>query len=155
MSDDIREDINQALTAAVKAQEKRRMGTLRLVKAALKDRDIAARTAGNGDGVTNSEVLDILAKMIKQRRESIKTYEEAGRLELATQEQEEIDVITDFLPKQLSEAEMQSACEAVVDELECNGLKDMGRTMSALKERHAGTMDFGKASAVVKSLLGK
>jgi len=154
MNCEIREQINQDLNKAVKAQNKRCMSTLRLIKAALKDRDIAARTAGKDDGVEGADVLDILAKMVKQRRESIKTYEEAGRIELATQEQEEIDVISDYLPKQLSEDEMKAACEAIVTELEAAGLKDMGRTMGALKERYAGQMDFGKASAVVKALLG-
>lgn len=154
MNCEIREQINQDLNAAVKAQNKRCMSTLRLIKAALKDRDIAARTAGKDDGVTGADVLDILSKMVKQRRESIKTYEEAGRIELATQEQEEIDVISSYLPKQLSVDDMKAACEAIVAELEASGLKDMGRTMGALKERYAGQMDFGKASAVVKALLG-
>jgi uncharacterized protein len=154
MGCEIREQINQDLNAAVKAQNKRCMSTLRLIKAALKDRDIAARTAGKDDGVSDADVLDILAKMVKQRRESTKIYEEAGRIELATQEQEEIDVIQDYLPKQLGEAEMKAVCQAVVAELDATGLKDMGRTMGALKERYAGQMDFGKASAVVKALLG-
>ena len=154
MSCEIREQINQDLNEAVKAQNKRCVSTLRLIKAALKDRDIAARTAGKDDGVEGTEVLDILAKMVKQRRESIKIYEEAGRIELATQEQEEIDVISDYLPKQLSEDDMKAACETVVAELGATGLKDMGRTMGALKERYAGQMDFGKASAIVKGLLG-
>jgi uncharacterized protein YqeY len=94
-----------------------------------------------------------LAKMVKQRRESVKTYEEAGRLELAEQESQEIEIISSFLPKQLSEKEMQKACKEVIEELDCSGLKDMGRTMGALKERFAGQMDFGKASGVVKDLL--
>lgn len=154
MSCEIREQINQDLNKAVKAQNKRCISTLRLIKAALKDRDIAARTKGKDNGVEGADVLEILAKMVKQRRESIKIYEEAGRIELATQEQEEIDVISDYLPKQIGEDEMKTACETIVAELDASGLKDMGRTMGVLKERYAGQMDFGKASAVVKTLLG-
>ncbi len=128
------------------------MSTLRLVNAAIKDRDIAARSNGQ-EGVSDREVLDILAKMIKQRRESIKMYEEAGRLELAQGEREEIDIITPFLPKQLSEEEVSKACKDVVDEIGAEGLKDMGRVMGTLKERYAGQMDFAKAGAIVKELL--
>jgi len=128
------------------------MSTLRLVNAAIKDRDIAVRTSGE-ERVSDSEVLDILAKMIKQRRESVKTYEEAGRLELAQGEQEEIDIIASFLPKQLGAEEIEKACREVVGEIGAVGLKDMGRTMGTLKERYAGQMDFAKAGAIVKELL--
>lgn len=154
MESDLRECINTALTGAVKAQEKTRMSTLRLIKAAIKDRDIASRTDGRNGGVPDQDVLAILAKMIKQRDESAATYEAAGRLELAQQETDEIGIIREFLPKQLSEAEVTSACEEVIAELGASGLKDMGRTMGVLKERYAGQMDFGKASKIVKDLLG-
>ena len=154
MSDRIRERINLALKEAVKAQDKARMSTLRLINAAIKDRDIAARTTGNSDGVGDAEVLEILSKMVKQRREAATTYEEAGRLELAEQETTEISIISDFLPRQLGSEQMEAVCKEVVGELGASGLKDMGRTMGALKERFAGRMDFGKASAVVKKLLG-
>ena len=154
MSDRIRERINLALKDAVKAQDKARMSTLRLINAAIKDRDIAARTTGNSDGVGDAEVLEILCKMVKQRREAATTYEEAGRLELAEQETTEISIISDFLPRQLDSEQMEAVCKEVVGELGASGLKDMGRTMGALKERFAGRMDFGKASAVVKKLLG-
>jgi hypothetical protein len=154
MEESIRDHINGALKDAVKAQQKLRMSTLRLINAAIKDRDIAGRTHGQDKGVPDTELLAILAKMIKQREESAKTYEEAGRLELAQQEREEIEIIMDFLPKQLGEDEVRAACEAVVGELNAEGLKDMGRTMAVLKERHAGQMDFGKASKIVKELLG-
>ena len=150
--DPMRESFDAALKAAIKAQDKRRMSTLRLIMAAIKDRDIAARSNGE-DGVSDSVVLEILSKMIKQRHESVQTYEDAGRLELAQQEQEEIDIIQSFLPQQLSEEETQQACREVVTELGCGGLKDMGRTMGALKERYAGQMDFSKASQIVKDLL--
>ena len=148
----MRDRISAALKQAIKDQEKRRMSTLRLVTAAIKDRDIAARSVGK-NGVSDSEILDILAKMIKQRRESVKTYEEAGRLELAAQEQEEIDIIDEFLPQQLSEDEVRKACEEMVAELGAEGLKDMGRTMGALKERYAGQMDFALAGQIVKEML--
>lgn len=154
MSDRIRERINLALKDAVKAQDKARMSTLRLINAAIKDRDIAARTTGNSDGVGDAEVLEILSKMVKQRREAATTYEEAGRLELAEQETTEISIISDFLPRQLDSEQMEAVCKEVVGELGASGLKDMGRTMGALKERFAGRMDFGEASAVVKKLLG-
>lgn len=145
----MREQINEALKAAVKVQDKRRMSTLRLITAAIKDRDIAARSSDK-KCVSDSEVLQILAKMVKQRQESIKTYTEGGRPELAQQEQEEIDIIESFLPKRLSEEETRNAVVAVVDELGCEGLKDMGKAMGMLKERYPGQMDFSAASRFVK-----
>ena len=148
----MRDKFTQALKTAMKNQEKRRVSTLRLILAAIKDRDIASRSEDR-DGVTDSEILDILAKMVKQRRESVVTYEEAGRLELANQEQEEIDIISDFLPKQLNDEEIDAAVTKTLEEISAAGLKDMGRAMGALKERYAGQMDFSKASAVVKSKL--
>ena len=154
MTAPVREAINGALKEATKAQQKRRMATLRLMTAAIKDRGIQNRTAGKGDEVEETEVMEILAKMIKQRRESADTYEGAGRLELAEQEREEIVIIEEFLPKQLSEEDVAAAVGEVISELGAEGLKDMGRTMGALKERYAGQMDFGKASALVKEKLG-
>lgn len=145
----MREHINQALKEAIKAQDKRRMSTLRLISAAIKDRDIAARSSDE-KCVDDDEVLGILAKMVKQRHESIKTYTEGGRPELAQQEQEEIDIIEGFLPKQLSEEEIQAAVMEIMDEVGCQGLKDMGKTMGTLKERYTGQMDFSKASKIVK-----
>ncbi|MBI1384774.1 MAG: GatB/YqeY domain-containing protein [Rhizobiales bacterium] len=149
----MRTEINEALKAAMKGQERRRTSTLRLITAAIKDRDIAARTAG-GESVSDAEILDILAKMIKQRRESAETYEGAGRLDLAEQEREEITIIEGFLPRQLTEAETEAAVDATLAELGCSGLKDIGRTMGRLKEKYAGQMDFAKASALVKRRLG-
>ena len=149
----MRDQINDDLKTAIKAQDKRRVGTLRLINAAIKDRDIAARSSGK-DSVTDDEILEILAKMVKQRVESAATYEEAGRDELATQEREEIEIIKGFLPEQMDEAAVAEAVKAVVDEIEATSLKDMGRTMGALKERYAGKMDFGQANKVVKELLG-
>ncbi len=154
MTAPVREAINGALKEATKAQQKRRMATLRLMTAAIKDRGIQNRTAGKGDEVEEAEVMEILAKMIKQRRESADTYEGAGRLELAEQEREEIVIIEEFLPKQLSDEDVAAAVGEIITELGAEGLKDMGRTMGALKERYAGQMDFGKASALVKEKLG-
>ena len=154
MTEPIRERINTQLRQAMKAQEKRRVSTLRLINAAIKDRDIAARSEGNHDGVSDQDVLAIFAKMIKQRDESVKVYEEAGRLELAEQEKAEKAIIAEFLPKQLTPEEVRVVSEQAVKDLDAAGLKDMGRTMAALKERYAGQMDFAKASAVVKELLG-
>ena len=150
----MREQINAALKEAMKAKDKRKMSTLRLINAAIKDRDIAVRTKGSGEAVSDSEVLEILAKMIKQRRESVTTYEEAGRLELAEQEQQEIEIITGFLPKQLSDEEVRAACEQAISDAGAESLKDMGKVMGALKGAYAGQMDFGKAGAIVKQLLG-
>ncbi|MGK2740371.1 GatB/YqeY domain-containing protein [Tepidicaulis sp. LMO-SS28] len=150
----MRERIGAAFKEAMKAQEKRRVATLRLVQAAIKDRDIAARTAGKQDGVSDDEILDILSKMIKQRNDSIAAYEQGGRLELAEQEREEIAIIQEFLPKQLSEAEMQDAIKGVISDLGAESLKDMGKVMGELKKRYAGQMDFAKAGAVVKAQLG-
>ena len=127
--------------------------TLRLVSAAIKDRDIAARGLGKGEA-TNAELLELFAKMIKQREESEKIYRDAGRAELATQEAEEIAIIREFLPKQLSEADTQKAIAEAIAEAGATSVKDMGKVMAALKARYAGQMDFGKVSALVKAKLG-
>jgi uncharacterized protein len=149
----MREKFNAALKEATLAQDRRRMGTLRLINAAIKDRDIAARGAGQDAGVSDEEILGILAKMIKQRVESAETYEKAGRLDLAQQEREEMEIIASFLPKQLDETEMAAVCREVVQEIGASSLKDMGKCMGALKQRYAGQMDFGKASKLVKEIL--
>ena len=148
----MRETITAALKHATKAQDKRRISTLRLVSAAIKDRDIAARTAGKPQA-TDAELLELFAKMIKQRQESLAIYETAGRADLATQEREEIEIISSYLPRQMSETEARTAIEGLVKELGAGGMKDMGRVMAALKERYSGQMDFAKASAAVKARL--
>ena len=153
MTQSLRETIKQGLTEATKAQDKRRMATLRLIQAALKDRDIAGRTEGRDAGVSDAEILDVLSKMVKQRRESAGIYESAGRMELAQQENEEIAIIESFMPKQLSEAETAAAVQAVIAETGAASIKDMGRVMGELKKRHAGQMDFAKAGAIVKEKL--
>jgi uncharacterized protein len=146
----LRDDINNALKAAMKASDKRRVSTLRLVNAAIQDRETrAAERMTLSDG----EILDVMGKMIKQRQESLEIYEEAGRTDLATQEREEIEIISAYLPKHLSEFEAGEAISKLIKELEAATLKDMGRTMAALKERFSGRMDFSKASALVKNLL--
>ncbi|PCJ71979.1 MAG: glutamyl-tRNA amidotransferase [Rhodobiaceae bacterium] len=150
----MRDQIATAMKQALKAQEKRRLGTIRLMQAAIKDRDIAGRTNGADAGVSDDEILSILGKMIKQREESAVMYEGAGRVELATQERDEIVVIREFLPAQLSEDEVATACDEVVATLGAESLKDMGRVMAELKKRYAGQMDFGKAGAAVKKKLG-
>lgn len=150
----LRQQFNEALKTAMLAKDARTVSTVRLIVAALKDRDIAARPRGVTDGIPDEEVLSMLQQMVKQRRESITLYEQGGRLELAQQENEEIDIINRFLPKQMSEAEMTEAVKAVIGEIEAKTLKDMGRVMAVLKERFAGTMDFTKASLTVKGQLG-
>lgn len=148
----MRDDIRQALTASMREGDRTRTATLRLINAAIKDRDIEARSHGK-DAVSDDEIAAILSKMIKQRQESSRIYEENGRCELAEQEREEIAVIREFLPRQLDESEIESACRKVVDDVGASGLRDMGRCMGTLKTRYPGQMDFGKASATVKSIL--
>jgi uncharacterized protein YqeY len=151
----LRQEIDAALKTSMKARDdKVRVSTLRLINAAIKDRDIAARASDRCDGVSDDEILAILTKMVKQREESAAVYEKGCRLDLAEQERAEIDVIKGFLPKQLSDEEIEAAVKAVVAELEATGLKDMGKSMAALKERFAGAMDFGKAGALMKKALG-
>jgi uncharacterized protein YqeY len=148
----MRETITAALKHATKAQDKRRISTLRLISAAIKDRDIAARTAGK-DQATDAELLKLLAKMIKQREESEKIYADAGRAELAKQEAEEIVIIREFLPNQLSDKDMDTAIADAVANTGATSVKDMGKVMAELKAKYAGQMDFAKASAAVKAKL--
>jgi uncharacterized protein YqeY len=151
----LREEFNESLKQAMKARDARRVSTLRLVLAALKDRDIAQRTEESRAGVGDEEILSLLAKMIKQREESAATYDHGGRPELAAAEREEIVIIRAFMPKQLAAEETKKAIEAVIVELGAQSMKDMGKVMAALKERYAGQMDFGQAGGVVKELLGR
>ncbi len=146
----LRDEINNALKNAMKAGDKRRVSTLRLVNAAILQRETSAAERLT---LTDAEILDVMGKMIKQRQESLDIYEKAGRTDLAAQEREEIEIISAYLPKQLSNLEAAEAISALIKELEAATLKDMGRTMAALKERFAGRMDLGKASALVKKLL--
>ncbi len=150
----LRNAIPEALRAALKNQEKRAVSTVRLIIAALKDRDIAARGKGNTDGIGDDEILQMLQTMVKQRHDSIEMYEKGGRLELAEQEREEISIIEGFLPQQLGDAEIGAAVDQMIAEVGAGGMKDMGNVMGALRDRYAGQMDFGKASALVKEKLG-
>ena len=149
----LRAELTDALKAAMKARNERAVSTLRLILAALKDRDIAARAKGNADGIGDDEIRQMLQAMIRQRRESITMYEQGGRCELAEQERQEIAIIESFLPKQLGAVEAESAIRALIAESGAAGIKDMGRVMAALKQRYPGQMDFAAASAVVKGLL--
>ena len=149
----LRARLGEALKSAMKAKDARRVATLRLILAALKDRDIAARGEGNAEGIADEDILTMLATMIRQRRDSIAFYKKGGRDDLVRQEQEETEVIQDFLPKQLDEQEVESASREMIAEVGAKGLKDMGRIMAGLKARYAGRMDFGKASGVVKEIL--
>jgi uncharacterized protein YqeY len=137
----------------MKSQDKRRVSTLRLVNAAIKNADIEARGAGK-EALAEDAILGVLQKMIKQRQESVELYDKGGRPELAAQEREEMEIIAAYLPQQMSDLEAGSVIQQIVHEINAQGLKDMGRTMAALKERFAGKMDFSKASAKVKELLG-
>ena len=149
----LRQRLSDALKDALKAKDQIGLSTVRLILAALKDRDIAARGKGNKDGITDEEILGLLQNMIKQRQESIVLYEKGGRCELAEQERGEIAVIERFLPKQMSEDELTKAVRETISETGANTLKDMGKIMAALKSRYAGQMDFTKASALVKQTL--
>ncbi|MEC7594214.1 MAG: GatB/YqeY domain-containing protein [Pseudomonadota bacterium] len=148
------ERFNEALKVALKSQDKIRISTLRLINAAIKDRDIADRTDNGGAGVSEDVVLEILAKMIKQRQESLSAYEEAGRLDLADQERSEIVIIQEFMPRQLEDDEIIAAVDAALAEVGAETLKDMGKVMGLLKQKYTGQMDFGKVGARVKEQLG-
>jgi len=151
---DIRDRIGAALKEAMKARDADRLSTLRLINAAIKDKEIDLRGSGEGAGVGEPEVMAILARMVKQRHESARAYEEGGRLELAEKETAEIGVIEEFLPRQLAPEEIEAAIGAAIAETGATGIRDMGRVMAALKGRYAGRMDFGAAGATLKARLG-
>ena len=150
---ELRSRINTAMKQAMKDKSAERLSTIRLINAAIKDRDIAARTEGKENGVGDDEVLAILAKMTKQRQESAKTYEEAGRLDLSERELAEIKVIEEFLPRQLIDSEIQSAVSEAISEVGASSIRDMGKVMGALNSKYAGQMDFGAVGALVKNNL--
>lgn len=149
----LRARLNEDLKHALKGKDQIAVSTLRLILAALKDRDIAARGKGNCDGVGEDEILELLQKMVRQRRDSIAAYEKAERQELADREASEIEVIERFLPQPLDDTEIESAVEAAIVEIEANSIKDMGKVIGTLKQRYAGRMDFAKASQMVKQRL--
>lgn len=148
----MRDAFNAALKDAMRAGDKRRVSTVRLITSALKDRDIEARGAGRGP-LTDEEILGLLQKMVKQRQESLKIYEDNNREDLAAQEREEIAIILGFMPQQMDEAAVAAAIADAVAATGASGMKDMGKVMAALKEKFAGRMDFGKASAAIKAKL--
>lgn len=149
----LRQQLNEDLKAAMRDKDARRMGTLRLILAAVKEQEIVSRGDGADSEVADEQILQIMAKMVKQRRDSIRMYEEGARLDLVEQEQAEISVIEGYLPKQLSADEVAEAAAKVKQELGATGLKDMGRCMGVLKDRYAGRVDMGRASQTMKQLL--
>ena len=150
----MRDRFTAEMKEALKAGDKRKLATVRLIQAALKDKDIEARGAGKGQA-TDDEILALLQKMIKQRQESLAIYEENNRPELAQAEREEAEIIASFLPRQLDEAETRAAVEAAIAETGAGSMKDMGKVVAALRGRYAGRMDFGRASGLVKEMLPK
>ncbi len=149
----IRKRLMDAQKEAMREREAKRLSTLRLINAAIKDRDIEARSDDTGDGVSDADIMGILAKMIKQRQDSSKMFEEAGRIELAEGERAEIKVIEEFLPKQLTEDEVAAAIEAAIKDVGASSIRDMGKIMGALKSQYTGQMDFGKVGAMIKAKL--
>lgn len=149
----LRDRLQAALKDAMRAKEADRLSTLRLVNAAIKDREIANRIDGGEGTVAEAEILSILGRLVKQRQESARAYEEGGRLELAEKELAEVKVIEEFLPRQLSEAETDAAVVAAIAEVGATGIRDMGRVMAALKARYMGQMDFGAVGPLVKDRL--
>lgn len=151
---DMRSRITADLKEAMKAKDAERLSTLRLINAAIKDREIAARGEGEGDEIGEDAILAILGKMVKQRQESARQYEEGGRLELAEKELSEISVIEGFLPRQLDDAETEAAVAAAITAVGAASIRDMGKVMAELKGKYTGQMDFGKVGPLVKAKLG-
>ena len=149
----IRDEISAGLKAAMKSKDTARLATLRLISAAIKDKDIDKRSDGGEAGVTAEDVLAILSKMVKQRQESARAYEEGGRLELAEKELNEIKIIEGFLPRQLDEAETDAAIDEAISQAAATSIRDMGKVMGLLKEKFTGQMDFGKVGPAVKTKL--
>tara|TARA_E500000178_G_scaffold337573_1_gene376906 strand:- start:1072 stop:1539 length:468 start_codon:yes stop_codon:yes gene_type:complete len=149
----LREAIQTALNEALKSGQTKRLSTLRLISAALKDKDIAARTKGSGDAITDDEILSMLQTMIKQRQESTRMYRDAGRDQLAEDEDNEIQIIREFMPKQMDHDAVINAINTVISEVDAASVKDMGKVMGLLKQRYTGQMDFASASTTVKDML--
>ena len=149
----LREHLSESLKSAMKAKDARRSATVRLILAALKDRDIAARSSDKSEGLSEEEILNMMQTMIRQRRDSIEMYKKGRRDDLVEQEESEIRIIEEFLPRQMSEDEVSTASREVIEELGASSIKNMGQVMGELRSRYAGQMDFGKASQVVKGLL--
>jgi len=150
----LRDQINTGLKQAMREKDSTRVSTLRLINAAIKDQDIAARAKGTDEGVAEADVLAILGKMVKQRQESVRAYEEGGRLALAEKEREEIAVIEEFLPRQLSDEEVAKAISDAISQTGADSIRDMGKVMGALKSKYTGQMDFGSVGPRVRDMLG-
>lgn len=151
---ELRNRVDQALKQAMRDKAANRLATLRLINAAIKDQEIAGRSADGATPVGDAEILAILAKMTKQRNESVRAYEEGGRLDLAERERDEIKVIEEFLPRQLTEDEVSAAIDKAISDVGASTIRDMGKIMGKLKDRHAGQMDFGAVGPQVKTRLG-
>ncbi|HEY7976731.1 MAG TPA: GatB/YqeY domain-containing protein [Rhizomicrobium sp.] len=149
----LREQFNEQMKEAMKAKDTRRLSTLRMILAGLKDKDIANRTETSREGISDDEILSFLSKMIKQREDSMTAFVVGNRPELADAERAEIEIIREFMPRQMSVEDAKAAIAEIVKETGATSMKDMGKIMAALKERYAGQMDFGKASGMVKDLL--
>ena len=150
----LREQVNTSLKQAMKDKDAARLATLRLINAAIKDQDIARRGADGDTDLTDADILAILGKMTKQRQESVRAYEEGGRLDLAEREQREIEIIAEFLPRQLDDDEVAAAIDTAIAQTDASSIRDMGKVMGWLKERHTGQMDFGAVGPMVKQKLG-
>ena len=150
----LRDQIKSELVAAMKAKDEAKVSTLRMIGATLKDKDIAARPSGKTDGISDDEILSMFQTMIKQRKESIELYEKGGRADLAEKEKKEIEIISAFLPAQMDDEAVKSAIELEIQAVGASSIKDMGKVMGALRSKYAGQMDFGKASGIIKSMLG-
>jgi uncharacterized protein YqeY len=150
----LRDQIKSELVVAMKAKDEAKVSTLRMIGATLKDKDIAARPSGKTDGISDDEILSMFQTMIKQRKESIELYEKGGRSDLVQKEKAEIEIISSFLPEQMDDNAVKAAIESCIKETGASSIKDMGKVMGALKAKYAGQMDFGKASGLIKSLLG-
>ncbi|MDR3528323.1 MAG: GatB/YqeY domain-containing protein [Rhizomicrobium sp.] len=149
----LRDQLMNSVKEAMKAREQKRLGTLRLIQSAIKDKDIAARTEDSREGISDDDILGLFGKLIKSREDSVALYEQGGRPELAEAERAEIAIIREFMPRQLDETETKAAIAAIVAETGAASLKDMGKVMAALKERYTGTIDMGKAGALIKAQL--
>ncbi|MGB1076950.1 MAG: GatB/YqeY domain-containing protein [Bdellovibrionales bacterium] len=148
-----RTELNNALKSALKAKDQVALSTTRLINAAIKDRDIAARAKGETDGISDDEILSLLQSMVKQRKDSSRVYRDGGREELAVREEEEIKIIQNFLPAQLSDEEVTEIIRSIIDDIGAKDIKDMGKVMGVLKGKYAGQIDMGKASGLVKTVL--
>ncbi len=149
----LRERIKTELVSAMKAKDDLKTSVIRLINSSIKDKDIAARPSGKMDGISDADILQLLQSMIKQRKESIELYQKGNRSDLVKKEQNEIEIISSFLPAQMDETEIETKIKSIIQETNATSMKDMGKIMGLLREKYAGRMDFGKASVIIKGLL--